>query len=123
MTCEEILIEDTEWRAMTTRERLQHYIQTDTEQGDYRERKSFWDDILGVGCGGYNSEVDDSVISVVERMLRKEFFAENVHEELISYILCSADLAEYGTSPRGAWICHDIADLMPAALERWKQDF
>ncbi len=25
------------------------------------------------------------------------------HVELIQYILCSADICEYGTSPRGCW--------------------
>ncbi len=43
--------------------------------------------------------------------------------ELIKYILCSANLAEYGTSPRGAWIHHGLAELMPKVIARWRADW
>ena len=67
-----------------------------------------------IKCGGYNSEVDDDIINVM-RVIRDDrpaFYtdiAEKLqmkppHVELIQYILCSMDFAEYGTSPRGCWL-------------------
>lgn len=121
------MIEDAEWSVMTIRDKLEHYIQTtslaEDECQDYAERFDFWSDILGVSFGGYNSAVDDDVIDVMNRMSVSKFFAENTHEELIAYILCNAGLAEYGTSPRGAWIDHDLRDLIPSVIERWRRDW
>lgn len=127
MTQKYPLIEDDAWEAMTLRQKLEHYISTvpnivDDYQ-DLRTRNDFWTDVLDLGCSGYNSEVDDAAIAVIERMMKGPLQARTVQDELISYILCDAGLGEYGTSPRGAWIDHDIRDLMPAVIERWKRDW
>jgi len=121
------MIEDAEWSEMPIRTKLEHYIQTTSvsQDGvrDCRERYDFWSDILGVAYGGYAQNLDEDVMRVMERMQGGDFFAESAYEELISYILCGADLAEYGTSPRGAWINHEIKDLVPATISRWRRDW
>lgn len=123
------LIEDDEWNKMSLREKLEHYISTTPDcvddHQDYRTRNDFWCDILDVGCSGYNSQVDDDVIRVLEKMLAGHLVPSECssHDELISYILCDSGLAEYGTSPRGAWICHEVQDIIPAVIERWRRDW
>ena len=67
-----------------------------------------------ISCGGYNSEVDEDVINVAKLIrdkrpifytdIAKELNLKPTHVELIQYILCSLDFAEYGTSPRGCWL-------------------
>jgi len=113
-----------------TREKLEAYIASDPED---LEQPSFWD-ILGIPKGTYNSAVDEHIIYVIDRMIPKPYaaFSSDIakekgwpeeYVELIKYILCSAELAEYGTSPRGAWINHDLADLMPKVIERWRANW
>lgn len=76
-------------------------------------------DILGIECGGYNSDTDNDVFHVLVflYMYRNNSgvskFVDNIakytgmsesHVELIQYIICSRELADYGTSPRGCWL-------------------
>ena len=112
------------------RAKLEAYIASDPED---LELPSFWD-ILGIPNGTYSSAVDEHIIYVIERMIpnphaayssdiAKERGWPEEYVELIKYILCSANLAEYGTSPRGAWIDHGLADLMPGVIARWRADW
>ncbi|MDJ0921057.1 MAG: hypothetical protein QNI84_08005 [Henriciella sp.] len=124
-----------DWRALGIRAQLEHYVSTppvDTEDPVSIEvRNDFWSDILDVQCGGYGTAVDEDVMFVLDKMSRNEFVASKVaHEkgwpasyaEFISYVVCSAGLADYGSSPRGAWIFDDLKDLIPAVIERWRKD-
>lgn len=121
---EDALIEDSEWSAMSIRDKLEFYIKSPlASESDYAARGDFWSDILGINCAGYNSAIDKLVINVMERMTERKFFADSEQDELISYLLCGAGLAEYGTSPRGAWICHNLQDLMPSVIARFKKDW
>jgi hypothetical protein len=75
-------------------------------------KELIWDQ-LGLDCCGHNSAVDDQIVAVLELVSGPDFiFNDDIaektgmtkeHVELIQYLLCSADLAEYGTSPRGCW--------------------
>ena len=64
-----------------------------------------------IRCGGYNSATDWNMINVMECVLDGNFNSDialklsidTEHVELIQYILCSCDLCEYGTSPRGCF--------------------
>lgn len=118
-----MLLEDHEWDLLSVKEKLDHYASTDTEKDDYRARNSFWADILGVTCGGYNQEVDEAVISALEALQCGVFFADNVQDEIIAYLLCSANLAEYGSSPRAAFLCNDLSDVLHRVIERFRQDW
>lgn len=121
---------------MTIRERLLAYIATNPgdnrdDTKDYHEDVEEFPDILGVPYCHYSQQVDEDIIFVIEKMLPPQsmYSSEIAQEkgwsdeyvELIKYILCGAGLAEYGTSPRGAWIDHEVADLMPAVIARWRR--
>lgn len=123
----ETLIEDSDWAAMSIKDKLAHYIETtpssENDFQDDRARIDFWGDILGISSAGYNSAVDDLVIGVLERICARAFFADSAHEELIAYIICNAGLATYGTSPRAAFVEYGLEELLPKAVERWRKDW
>lgn len=69
-------------------------------------------DALGV-LGGYNSSVDNDIRAVLKSMRPGYIYNDDIaiatglsrtHVELIQYLLCNAELADYGTSPRGCWL-------------------
>jgi hypothetical protein len=78
------------------------------------------DDVLGealyLPVFGYNSAVSDNIFNILEYLcignredrfvtgLAKRFDLTPEHVELIQYLLCGADLCDYGTSPRGCFI-------------------
>lgn len=83
---------------------------------------------LGVRCGGYSSDQDDLGIAIFEIII-EDFPAyctdiaarvgvSPAHVELWQYILCSAGLCEYGSSPRGCWPVND--DDAKKFLQDWK---
>lgn len=91
----------------------------------YEYQDLLWD-TLKVAYGGYNSAVDLDVLNVMEEVrygrpafntdIAKKFGLSEAHVELIQYLICSAELAEYGTSPRGCWLTKEGE----AFLERMK---
>ena len=75
--------------------------------------------IFGLNCGGYNGEIDYDIFNVlcflfehrdnVEVSKYVDNIAKNTgldpkYVELIQYIICSSELADYGTSPRGCFL-------------------
>jgi len=119
-------------------ERLRAYIATTPQQivpvegEDYHTVvEDFWD-ILGIHCGGYGSDVDDDIIKVMEAMHAQVGNTSSIashtglsepHVELIQYILCSAGMCDYGTSPRGCWLIHTVKDLVPEIVARWRKEW
>lgn len=83
------------------------------EQEDELQEVLWGKDGVDIPSGGYNSAVDLDVMSVLLLLSEKQVFNDDLavatgmsqeHVELIQYILCSRDLADYGTSPRGCWL-------------------
>lgn len=85
-----------------------------------------WDGVLGPNnCGGYNTAVDIDILAVLSELyaarksgdamfvddLASKLGMSQTHVELIQYMLCSQDLASYGTSPRGCWLEQKGIDL------------
>lgn len=74
-----------------------------------------WNTLLGeFHCACYDGGVDLDVLNVVECIANDEkFFCTHIAEKLnlqehyvqmIQYLICGPELAEYGTSPRGCWL-------------------
>ena len=71
-------------------------------------------DVVELSCGGYNGAVDDDIWAVLKYIesdndsfvtnMAKALKLDKNYVELIQYILCGADLCEYGSSPRGCWL-------------------
>lgn len=71
-----------------------------------------WREIIK--CGGYSSDVDCAIVEVMRDIKdNRPAYLTDIHKrtqhsiilvQLIQYIICSMDYAEYGTSPRGCWL-------------------
>lgn len=87
---------------------------------DQEDEDTFLWDALKVPLGGYNSEVNNDILKVMcliqlgkfNTDISQETGMTKAHVELIQYILCSADLADYGTSPRGCWLTKEGKELL-----------
>ena len=95
------------------------------EEPDEMPCKEIWDLIK---CGGYNTEVDIDIIAVMEciKVNRPIFYTDisiklgfkKEYVELIQYIICSLDYAEYGTSPRGCWLTDEGEKILEVFKRR-----
>lgn len=71
----------------------------------------FWLHEAKLACVGYSSGIDYHLIAVWRGIMANKFSTQIAEElnlsgeyvELLQSIFCSADWAEYGTSPRGCW--------------------
>jgi len=79
---------------------------------------------LGESCGGYNSAIDADILSCMREMagdnpsfntdISTKLQLDPKYIEIIQYLVCGAGLAEYGTSPRGAWLTQKGLDFVKA---------
>lgn len=83
-----------------------------------------WDEIIEGISGSYNSESDRLMIGALEAVRDRTTFKfiakEGFAGEFMLYVLSGHGLTDYGTSPRGAWPEHEIADLWDELIEKWK---
>lgn len=82
---------------------------------ELRQEDRLWNSLLGdFNCATYDGAIDLDVLRVA-RIIREKrpiFYTEIAKEleiqdryvQLIQYLLCGVNLAEYGTSPRGCWL-------------------
>ena len=84
---------------------------------------------IGVRYASYNSDIDDDIINVM-RGIRDGLFCTDIaakyamspsHVELIQAILIGADIADYGTSPRGSFVNFDSKDIFHRLLGYWER--
>lgn len=101
-----------------------HYVH---EGVTYDREWDFWEDACKIYCVPYDKAIDDDLLAVLKGIALKKYNTDIAKElgyppqyvELLQSILCSADWCDYGTSPRGCWIRHDLdADALIAKLER-----
>lgn len=79
----------------------------------------------GLDCVSYTSQIDEDVINIMECIKYKMYCSDisiklNLPEqyiELIQSILCSKDICEYGTSPRGCWFINTPEQY----INKWKE--
>lgn len=88
-------------------------------------------DELGIQVYSYNQQVSDELFGVFELLAKAKEAREAIynteiarqlnlsksHVELIQYLLCNNDHAEYGTSPRGCWLTDKGLDLYRRAKD------
>ena len=78
----------------------------------YLEEFDMWEK-FGVKFGGYNSSIDKKIIDIIKCHLENNnLFSSEVAKkleldqdfvELVFYMMCSTELWDYGTSPRGCF--------------------
>lgn len=92
------------------------------EHGDYWDPWQF----LGLHCLSYSSVIDQNAIDVL-RGMQDGLYCTDIaaragmapeHVELLQGIICSHNLGEYGTSPRGCWPTD--REGFPALIAAWE---
>lgn len=87
--------------------------------------------VIECNCGGYNGELDDLLFAVLYDLKHEKegiFQNDKKHQnyvELVNYILCSADICEYGTSPRFCWLTQygeKVLELYEKQAEMFEND-
>lgn len=93
--------------------------------------EEIWDKIH---CGGYNGEVDEDIIKVMSAinelnpqppsttMISAYLSINRNYIELIQYIICTMDYAEYGTSPRCCWLTDKGKEMLKLFKERLEEE-
>lgn len=92
------------------------------------ENGPFWDpwEALGIRCCSYSGQNDIDAVLVLEGIQRHQFNTDIAHDtgmspshvELLQGIFCTANWAEYGTSPRGCWPSYHVD--FGAIIDGWK---
>jgi hypothetical protein len=80
-------------------------------------------EIFPMFYGSYDSEFDDMAIEVLEAVREGNFRDEPLSHRMFREVLCTSDLCDYGTSPRGCFPNWDtrFAEVLPRLIEKWKQ--
>lgn len=93
----------------------------DAQHRDLRSCDDFdpWD-ILPSLYGSYDSRFDDCVIDVLCELRDRTRRRDDLAADMIREMLCSADLCDYGTSPRHCFATAEFRELLPELIERWR---
>lgn len=72
------------------------------------------------GC--YSSAFDDMALEVLEGLMSRDFWPTTLAHEMFQEMLCTANLCDYGTSPRGCFPNYgtDFEKLLPELIAKWK---
>ncbi len=75
--------------------------------------------------GTYSSDFGEAALTVLRnlQLAQERRYDEQTEEELPHHIfremLCTADLCDYGTSPRGCFPTEDFGILLPELIKKW----
>jgi hypothetical protein len=92
----------------------------DLSVGDVGDKFVPWD-LFPCLYGSYSSAFDDMALAVLENIRDGKCKAEDLASEMFREILCTADLCEYGTSPRVCFPTEEFKALLPQLIARWER--
>jgi FPC/CPF motif-containing protein YcgG len=78
-------------------------------------------DIFPCVYGSYSSEFDDLAIAVLTDLRDKTWKCEGLAQEIFREMLCTANLCDYGTSPRACFATGRFQELLPSLIEKWRE--
>lgn len=78
--------------------------------------------------GGYASDFDDMALVVLRnlelarqgRWDEQDWASEGLAHQMFREMLCTAELCEYGTSPRVCFVNGPFGELLPELIEKWE---
>lgn len=102
-------------------ERLQAILARPDRQRDFPLEDEFdpWD-IFPCLLGCYSKAFDDLAIEVLEAVRDKRIESESLAHQMFREILCTAELCDYGSSPRACFATAEFEQLLPVLIDRWK---
>ena len=76
-------------------------------------------DLFPAVYGSYSSEFDRMAIDVLRDVLAGEFKRNDLASEIFREMLCSANLCDYGSSPRACFPTVKFKAILPKLIARW----
>lgn len=70
--------------------------------------------------GSYSSDFDECALDVLRELRDREKRREDLGAEMFREMLCTAEMCDYGTSPRVCFWALD-APLLTALIDRWAE--
>ena len=70
--------------------------------------------------GSYSDDFDKCAIDVLQEIRIKKKNRDDLGAEMFREILCSADLCDYGTSPRVCFANKEFMEILDELIEKWK---
>lgn len=70
--------------------------------------------------GSYSSEFDGLALAVLEDLRDGTHIRDDLANEMLREMLCTANLCDYGTSPRVCFPTEPFKALLPDLIEKWK---
>jgi hypothetical protein len=70
--------------------------------------------------GTYSSAFDDVALDVLEALRGGAFPEETLAHEMFREMLCTANLCDYGTSPRVCFATPEFREVLPELIARWR---
>jgi hypothetical protein len=70
--------------------------------------------------GSYDGDFDKLAIEVLEDIQNGTHKRRDLAARMFREMLCTADLCDYGTSPRGCFPNPGFKSLLPELLEKWR---
>lgn len=94
---------------------------SDAEDADFRGCDDFnpWN-IFQSLYGTYSDDFDQCAIDVLCDIRDGQRRRVDLAAEMFREMLCTADLCDYGTSPRGCYPTIEFREILPELIERWK---
>lgn len=71
--------------------------------------------------GSYSSDFDQLAVTVLTNLQNRTFEDGDLASEMFREMLCTANLCDYGSSPRVCFPTQDFLPLLPALIEKWKE--
>jgi hypothetical protein len=91
------------------------------EQDDVQTTDHFdpWD-IFPQLYGSYNSDFDDLALDILQDLQTLRPKRKDLAAEMFREMLCTANLCDYGSSPRVCFPTREFAAILPQLIERWE---
>lgn len=77
-------------------------------------------DIFPSLYGSYDSGFDECVIEVLTEVLCGNRVRQDLAADMVREMLCTANLCEYGTSPRHCFPTQYFKELLPELIQKWQ---
>jgi len=72
--------------------------------------------------GSYSSDFDDMALEVLGQLVTRDLenWRQDLAAEMFREMLCTADLCQYGTSPRVCFPTKEFEAVLPDLIAKWK---
>jgi len=70
--------------------------------------------------GSYSKDFDDMALDVLRDIRAGDVRRDDLASQMFREMLCTANLCDYGTSPRVCFATEQFKEVLPALIEKWE---